>query len=61
MQDFFPGSGRSPGEGNGNPVFLPEKLHGLRSLAGYRPLTRKESDMTEHACMIESASDFTGL
>ena len=33
-----PGSGRSPGEGNGNstPVFLPGKLHGQRSL-GYSP------------------------
>ena len=33
------GSGRSPGEGNGNPftVFLPEKFHGQRSLVGYSP------------------------
>ena len=30
------GSGRSPGEGHGNPpVFLPEKSHGSRSLVGY--------------------------
>ena len=34
------GSGRSPGEGNGNP------LHGQRSLVGYRPWGCKESDMT---------------
>ena len=35
--DPIPGSGRSPGEGNGEPtpVFLTEKIHGLRSLAGY--------------------------
>ena len=35
--DPIPGSGRSPGEGNGQPtpVFLPEKFHGLGSLAGY--------------------------
>ena len=34
----IPGSGRSPGVGNGNsPVFLPEKFHGQRSLAGYSP------------------------
>ena len=38
----IPGSGRSPGEGNSNPlqysgipVFLPGKSHGQRSLAGY--------------------------
>ena len=36
--DFIPGSGRSPGEGNGNPlVFLQAESHGQRSLAGYRP------------------------
>ena len=32
------GSGRSPGEGNGNPptpVFLPEESHGQRSLVDY--------------------------
>ena len=29
------------------PVFLPGKSHGQRSLAGYRPRGRKESDMTE--------------
>ena len=29
------------------PVFLPGKFHGQRSLAGYRPWDRKESDMTE--------------
>ena len=29
------------------PVLLPEKFHGLRSLVGYSPWGRKESDMTE--------------
>ena len=29
---LIPGSGRSPGEGNINPVFLPGKSHGQRSL-----------------------------
>ena len=29
------------------PVFLPGESHGQRSLAGYNPLGRKESDMTE--------------
>ena len=33
----IPRSGRSPAEGNGTPVFLPEKSHGQRSLAGYSP------------------------
>ena len=44
----IPGLGRSPGEGNGNPlILLPGKLHGLRSLVGYNPWGCKESDMTE--------------
>ena len=37
---LIPGSGRSPGEGNGNllhPSFLPGKSHGQRSLAGCGP------------------------
>ena len=35
----IPGSGRSPGGVNGKPtpVFLPGKLHGQKSLAGYSP------------------------
>ena len=42
------GSGRSPGEGNGNPtlVLLPGKSHGQRSLVGYSPWGHKESDTT---------------
>ena len=45
----IPGSGRSPGEGNGNPLqySCPENFHGLRSPVGYSPWGRKESDMTE--------------
>ena len=45
----IPGSGRSPGEGNDNPssVLLLGKSHGQRSLVGYSPWGRKESDMTE--------------
>ena len=45
----IPGSERSPGEGNGNPVhyFLPEKSRGHRSLAGYSPKGHKELDLTE--------------
>ena len=35
----IPGWGRSPGEGNGNPLllFLPGEFHGQRSLVGYCP------------------------
>ena len=46
----IPGLGRSPGEGNGNPlqsVFLPGESHGRRSLVDYSPWGRKESDTTE--------------
>ena len=43
----IPGLGRSPGEGNGNPVFLPGESHGQRRLAGYSPWGHKELDMTE--------------
>ena len=47
---LIPGSGRSPGEGNGSPlesVFLSGKSHGRQSLVGYCPWGRKESDTTE--------------
>ena len=45
----IPGSGRSPGGGHGNPLHYSclENPHGQRSLVGYRPRGRKESDMTE--------------
>ena len=44
----IPGSGRSFGEGNGNPLqFLPGASHGQRSLADCSPWDCKESDMTE--------------
>jgi len=45
-----PGLGKSPGERNGRqptPVFLPEKIHGQRSLMGYGPWGCKELDTTE--------------
>ena len=40
---------RAPGEGNGNPLQSSclEKSHGWRSLVGYSPWGRKESDMAE--------------
>ena len=40
------GSGRSPGERNGNPLQY-SCFHGQRYLAGYRPCGHKESDTTE--------------
>ena len=44
----IPGSGRSSGEGNGNPLQYPcpEKSHERGSPVGYSPWGRKESDMT---------------
>ena len=44
----IPGLGRCPGGGwQPTPVFLPGEFQGQRSLAGYRPWSLKESDMTE--------------
>ena len=50
---LIPGSGRSPGGGNGNPALLPEKYHGQRSLVGYSPWGCKQSNITKpaRACM----------
>ena len=44
-----PRLGRSPGEGNGNPLqyYLPVRSHGQRSLVGYSLWGCKESDTTE--------------
>ena len=46
----IPGSGRSPGGGNGNsPQYsCPENPYGQRSLVGSSPWSHKESDTTEH-------------
>ena len=46
---LIPGLGRSPGEGNGNPLqdYLPGKFHRQKSLVGYSPWGCKESDTTE--------------
>ena len=45
----IPGLDRSPGGGRGNPLqhSCLENPHGQRSLVGYRPWGRKESDVTE--------------
>ena len=52
MQEILcsiPESGKSPGEGNGQPtpVFWPGEFHGLYSTWG-----RKESDMTEQLSLL---------
>ena len=46
---LIPGLGRSPGEGNGNLLQYSclENSKGQRSLVGYSPWGRKESDVTE--------------
>ena len=46
---LIPGSGRSPGGGQGNPLQYSclENPHGQKSLAGYSPWGRTELDMTE--------------
>ena len=48
-KDSIPGSGRSPGGENGNPLqeSCLENPHAQRSLAGYSPWGCKESDMTD--------------
>ena len=44
----IPGLGRSPGEGNGNPLqYSCREFHGQRSLEGYSPWGDKESKRTE--------------
>ena len=42
-----PGSEKSPGEGNSNPVFLPGEFNGLRRLEDYSPWGCKGLGMTE--------------
>ena len=45
----IPGWARSPERGHGNPLQYPclENSHGQRSLAGYSPYGRRESDTTD--------------
>ena len=38
------------------PVLLPGESHGQRSLAGYSPWGRKESDMDEHCAHMHTCS-----
>ena len=65
------GSGRSPGGGHGNPLQYSclENPHGQRSLAGYSPWGRTESDgatkhagmQAQNACQTLSPQYVTGL
>ena len=45
----IPGEGKSPGGGHGNPLQYSclENPHGPRSLVGYSPWRRRESDTTK--------------
>ena len=50
---LIPGSGRSPGGGNGNPLqcsCLKNSMDRGTWWVGYSPWGRKESDITEHKC-----------
>ena len=57
----IPGSGRSPGEGNGNPLqySCPENPLGQRNLVGYRPWGHRESDMTERLPLSHMSHSIT--
>ena len=51
----IPGWGRSPGEDNGNPLqysCLEKPMDRQRSLVGYSPWGRKESDTTERLHLL---------
>ena len=59
----IPGSGRCPGEGNGNPLqhSCLGKSHGQRSLVGYNPWDHKELDTTDTHDSVNRRQDFLGL
>ena len=50
---LIPTSGKSPGEGHGNPLQYSclEKSHGQRSLAGYRHRVTKSQTQLKGLCM----------
>ena len=62
-QGLIPGLGRSSGEEYGNPLQYSclENFHGQRSLAGYSPWGRKESDTTERQTHKCCSQPFTSL
>ena len=47
---LIPELGRPSGVGNGSPVFLPGKIQGQRSLAGYNSWGHQELDTAECVC-----------
>ena len=49
---LIPRWGRSPGEGQPTPVFLPRESHGQRSLVGYSPWGHKESDKNSSSFVV---------
>ena len=53
---WIPGSGRAPAGGHGNPLQYSclENPHGRRSLAGYGPRGRKESDTTARLSTVST-------
>ena len=57
----IPGLRRSPGERNSNPLQYSslENPYGQRSLAGYSPWGRKESDTTEQLSTAHPSQDIT--
>ena len=59
----IPGLGRSPRGGNGNLLQYShlKKSHGQRSLEGYSPQGREESDMIEHVCMKHAQALFVSF
>ena len=59
----IPGSGRSPGEGNGNPFQYSclENPIDLRSLVGCSPRGHKESDTTERLHPSPNETEFMDL
>ena len=57
------GSGRSPGEGNGNPLqhYCLQNPQGQRSLGGYSPWGHTESDMTEWISTAQVPGGHSGV
>ena len=59
--DSIPGSGRSPGERNGNPLQYSCLENSMeRSLVGYSPWGHKELDTTEQVTLSLSLFIFAG-
>ena len=59
--DLTPGSGRSPGEKNGNPLQYSCLENSMeRSLVGYSPWGHKELDTTEQVTLSLSLFIFAG-